>query len=77
MRMKEIRVKCYSRHKYLIRDYLTTIGEIKFEKKDGYIAKINPLVIDRKDDYRSDLGRIYRTIEEYSTSIEEISDDRR
>ena len=72
MRMKEIRVRCYSRYKYLIRDYVSTIGEITSEKKDGYTAKINPLAMDRKDDYRSDLGRLYRMVEEYSTSIEEI-----
>ena len=72
MRMRKIRVKCNSYYKYLIRDYISTIGEIIHERKDGYTAKINPFAMERKDDHQSDLGRIYRMVEEYSTSIEEI-----
>ena len=72
MRATKIIVKCDYHYKYLIRDYISTIGEIIHERKDGYTAKINPLAIERKDDYKSDLGRIYRMLEEYSTSIEKI-----
>ena len=69
MGMRKIRIKCDPYYKYLIRDCVSTIGEIIFEKKDGYIAKIDLFAMERKDDHRSDLGRIYRMVEEYSTSV--------
>ena len=72
MEMRKTRVKCDPYYKYLIRDYVSTIGEIISEKKDGYTVKINPLAMERKDDHQSDLGRIYRMVEEYSTSIKDI-----